>query len=34
MREAKRFLNLKLQQRDKTGSPRGAAISLNQFLDQ
>lgn len=34
LREAQRFLNLKLQQRDKTGSPRAAAISLNQFLDQ
>ena len=28
------LLNLKLQQRDKTGSPRAAAISLNRFLDQ
>jgi integrase len=34
LREAQSFLNLKLQQRDKTGSPRAAAISLNQFLDQ
>jgi integrase len=34
LREAQRFLNLKLQQRDKTGSPRAAVISLNQFLDQ
>jgi hypothetical protein len=34
LREAQRFLNLRLQQRDKTGSPRPAAISLNQFLDQ
>jgi integrase len=34
LREARRFLNLKLQQRDKTGTPRAAAISLNQFLDQ
>lgn len=34
LREAQRFLSLKLQQRDKTGSPRAAAISLNQFLDQ
>jgi hypothetical protein len=34
LREAQRFLNLKLQQRDKTGSLRAAAISLNQFLDQ
>ena len=34
LREAQRFLNLKLQHRDKTGSPRAAAISLNQFLDQ
>ena len=34
LREAQRFLNLKLQQRDKTGSPRPAAISLNQFLDR
>jgi integrase len=34
LREAQRFLNLKLQQKDNTGSPRAAAISLNQFLDQ
>jgi integrase len=34
LREAQRFLNLKLQQRGNTGSPRAAAISLNQFLDQ
>jgi integrase len=34
LREAQRFLNLKLQQRDKVGSPRAAAISLDQFLDQ
>ena len=27
LREAQRFLNLKLQQRDKTGSSRDAAIS-------
>jgi len=34
LREAQRFLNLKLRQKDKIGSPRAAAISLNQFLDQ
>ena len=33
-REAQRFLNLKLQQRDITRSPRAAAVTLNQFLDQ
>ena len=32
--EAQRFLNLKLQQRDLSGTPRAAAITLNQFLDQ
>jgi integrase len=34
LREAQRFLNTKLQQRDRTRSPRAAVISLNQFLDQ
>ena len=33
-REAQRFLNLKLQQRDLSLTPRAAAITLNQFLDQ
>lgn len=33
-REAQRFLNLKLQQRDLSRTPRAAAITLNQFLDQ
>jgi len=33
-REAQRFLNLKLQQRDLNRTPRAAAITLNQFLDQ
>ena len=33
-REAQRFLNLKLQQRDLTRAPRSAAVTLNQFLDQ
>jgi integrase len=33
-REAQRFLNLKLQQRDLNRTPRAVAISLNQFLDQ
>jgi integrase len=33
-REAHRFLNLKLQQRDLNRTPRAAAITLNQFLDQ
>ena len=33
-REAQRFLNLKLQQRDPSRTPRAAAITLNQFLDQ
>ena len=33
-REAQRFLNLKLQQRDLRRAPRAAAITLNQFLDQ
>lgn len=33
-REAQRFVNLKLQQRDLNRTPRAAAITLNQFLDQ
>ena len=33
-REVQRFLNLKLQQRDLGRTPRAAAITLNQFLDQ
>jgi integrase len=33
-REAQRFLNLKLQQRDPGRALRAAAITLNQFLDQ
>jgi integrase len=33
-REAQRFLNLKLQQRDLSRTQRAAAITLNQFLDQ
>jgi hypothetical protein len=33
-REAQRFLNLKLQQRDLSRTPRAAAITLDQFLDQ
>jgi hypothetical protein len=34
-REAQRFLNLKLQQRDQVRAPRAAIIiTLNQFLDQ
>ena len=33
-REAQHFLNLKLQQRDPSRTPRAAAITLNQFLDQ
>jgi hypothetical protein len=33
-REAQRFLNLKLQQRDQGRPPRAAIITLNQFLDQ
>jgi hypothetical protein len=33
-REAQRFLNLKLQQRDPSRTVRAAAITLNQFLDQ
>jgi hypothetical protein len=34
-REAQRFLNLKLQQRDQGRAPRAAIIiTLNQFLDQ
>jgi hypothetical protein len=33
-REAQRFLNLKLQQRDHGRAPRAAIITLNQFLDQ
>lgn len=33
-REAQRFLNLKLQQRDLNRTPRAAAITLNQFLDE
>jgi integrase len=33
-REAQRFLNLKLQQRDLNRTPRAAAITVNQFLDQ
>ena len=34
LREAQRFLNLKLQQRDPSRSPRPAAVTLNQYLDQ
>ena len=33
-REAQRFLNLKLQQRDSGRVSRAAVISLNQLLDQ
>jgi hypothetical protein len=33
-REAQRFLNLKLHQRDQGRAPRAAIITLNQFLDQ
>jgi integrase len=33
-REAQRFLNLKLRQRDLSRAPRTVAITLNQFLDQ
>ena len=33
-REAQRFLNLKLQQRDNGRVSRAAVISLNQLLDQ
>ena len=33
-REAQRFLNLKLQQRDLNQTSRSASITLNQFLDQ
>lgn len=33
-REAQRFLNLKLQQRDLSRTPSAVAITLNQFLDQ
>jgi hypothetical protein len=33
-RDAQRFLNLKLQQRDLNRTPRAAAITLNRFLDQ
>ena len=33
-REAQRWLNLRLQQRDMTRAPRAAAVTLNQFLDQ
>jgi integrase len=33
-REAQRFLNLKLQQRDNARVSRAAVLSLNQLLDQ
>jgi hypothetical protein len=33
-RDAQRFLNLKLQQRDLNRTPRAATITLNRFLDR
>lgn len=34
LREAQRFLNLKLQQRDPSRAARPEAVTLNQYLDQ
>ena len=34
LREAQRFLNLKLQQRDNGPASRAAVMSLNQLLEQ
>ena len=34
LREAQRFLNLKLQQRDNGNASRAAVMSLNQLLEQ